>query len=329
MNGWKTLPKLFYATLIAYGLAVNIAQAQIAAPADNEAPLVEYGQTVEFQIKVGVTVKATRGAVQNIFSTVPVPINFPEQEVIVEEEDITAEVEDWRIRDVKGGEAKQLALSIPRLNSGAEARALLTYRVRTKTISPPEETDHFAIPKKVDRDQRIYLGRSKNIDVNHRKIRGAVKEALAELSKEASDWDKVEALYDYAFDKIEYVEGENISSVEALKLCKGDCQAVSVLFVAMCRTEKIPARMVWAHEHQYAEFYLEDGEERGQWFPVESAGTKAFGEMPTARVIMQKGDNFQVPEKKRERLNYATDFLIGLPTPGGGKPKVKYYRQLF
>ncbi|QDS98107.1 Transglutaminase-like superfamily protein [Adhaeretor mobilis] len=305
------------------------AQAQIATQAAEGNSLAKFGETFESSLRVGVKVDATRGAVKNIHATIPVPINCPEQEVLKEAEDITADVQGFGIRDVKGGEAQQLVVSIPRLNAGAEARAILTYRVRTKTILPPEETDHLVVPKKVQRDQKMYLGRSKNIDVNHRKIRDAVKEALAEVSEDATAWERIEALYDFAFDKIEYVEGENISSVEALKLCKGDCQAVSVLFVAMCRTEKIPARMVWAHEHQYAEFYLEDEEQRGQWFPIESAGTKAFGEMPIARIIMQKGDNFTVPEKKRERLNYATDYLIGLPTPGGGKPKVKYLREVF
>jgi len=310
-------------------LLTGAAHAQIATGTKDENSLANFGETFESNLRVGLKVDAKRGAVKNIHATIPVPINCPEQEVLKEAEDITADVQGLGIRDVKGGEAQQMLVSIPRLAAGAEARAIITYRVRTKTILLPEETDHLVIPKKVQRDQKIYLGRSKNIDVRHPKIRAAVKEALAELPKDATAWERIEAIYDFAFDKIEYVEGENISSVQALKLCKGDCQAVSVLFVAMCRTEKIPARMVWAHEHQHAEFYLEDEQENGQWFPVESAGTKAFGEMPIARVIMQKGDNFKVPEKKRESLNYATDYLIGLPTPGGGKPKVKYVRELF
>ena len=36
--------------------------------------------------------------------------------------------------------------------------------------------------------------------------------------------------------------------------------------------------------------------------------------------------DFTVPERK-ERLRYASDYLIGVPTPGGGKPSVKYIRQ--
>jgi hypothetical protein len=65
----------------------------------------------------------------------------------------------------------------------------------------------------------------------------------------------------------------------------------------------------------------------GYWFPCESAGSDSFGEMPLARTILQKGDNFRVPERKKERLRYASDFMIGLPTPGGGRPKVKYIRE--
>ena len=77
----------------------------------------------------------------------------------------------------------------------------------------------------------------------------------------------------------------------------------------------------------YPEFYLEHAEGEGHWYPCESAGTRAFGEMPLARTILQKGDNFRVPERK-EKLRYASDFMIGLPTPGGGKPKVKYIREI-
>jgi hypothetical protein len=48
--------------------------------------------------------------------------------------------------------------------------------------------------------------------------------------------------------------------------------------------------------------------------------------MPLARPILQKGDNFRVPERK-EHLRYASDYMIGVPAgPSGGRPKVKYIR---
>jgi hypothetical protein len=70
---------------------------------------------------------------------------------------------------------------------------------------------------------------------------------------------------------------------------------------------------------------MEDAEGHGQWYPCESAGTRAFGDMPIARPILQKGDNFRVPERK-DHLRYVSDFLVGVPTPGGGKPGYKFIR---
>ncbi len=85
--------------------------------------------------------------------------------------------------------------------------------------------------------------------------------------------------------------------------------------------------MVWVHEHQYAEFCLEDAKGELHWFPVESSGSRAFGEMPLARVIMQKGDNFRIPERPGEAFRYASEFLIGSPVDGSGKPTVRYIRE--
>jgi hypothetical protein len=91
----------------------------------------------------------------------------------------------------------------------------------------------------------------------------------------------------------------------------------------------VPARLVWVHNHCYPEFYLQDADGEGHWLPAESAGTRAFGEMPIARTIMQKGDNFRVPERPRDRLRYASDYLTGKPaTKGSGKPSVKYLREV-
>jgi hypothetical protein len=136
---------------------------------------------------------------------------------------------------------------------------------------------------------------------------------------------KIYAIYDGVMKKIDYVEGPDKGAVEALRDKKADCQGRSAVFIAVCRANKIPARMVWVHGHCYPEFYLERAPGDGQWYPCESAGTHAFGEMPLARPILQKGDNFRVPERK-EHLRYASDYTVGLPTPGGGKPKVKYIR---
>jgi hypothetical protein len=96
----------------------------------------------------------------------------------------------------------------------------------------------------------------------------------------------------------------------------------------MCRACDVPARIVWVNNHCFAEFYLQDADGVGYWFPAESAGTRAFGEMPLTRPILQKGDNFKVPERPRDRLRYASDYMVGLPLPGSGQPKVRFIREL-
>jgi hypothetical protein len=126
---------------------------------------------------------------------------------------------------------------------------------------------------------------------------------------------------------VKYEEGaQDKPALKALQDGKGDCHGISALFVAMCRTADVPARMVWVDGHQYAEFYLENADGKGHWYPVQSAGTRSFGEMPMPKVILQKGDNFRVPERRRERLRYASDYTLLLAEPRF-KPKVTYIRE--
>ncbi|MDZ4658053.1 MAG: transglutaminase domain-containing protein [Bythopirellula sp.] len=359
-------------------LAAPSASAQLTETAAD--PFRTYGDTIAVRYRVGASIEATKGPVRDIVAMVAVPFECDEQEVIVADEDISAEIGSVDYRMVNGG-ARQMVITIPYLPGGTEAHAILTFEVRTKVILPPEEelTAQLVPPKKPDRELKRYLGRSPYIQHNHGKIRRTLKdifspkaeadeeveatdeetdsveltatqsasdeervpaepaptdEATTEEAEPAADpatlttWQRVEKIYDYVQGSIEYVEGEDQSAVETLDRGKGDCHDVSALFVALCRADKIPARMVWVHEHQYPEFCLADAEGKLHWFPSESSGMRAFGEMPTARVIMQKGDNFQVPERPRDALRYASDYLIGLPVDGSGKPKVRYIREM-
>jgi hypothetical protein len=256
-----------------------------------------------------------------------VPLECNEQKVTVVGEDFSPEIGEVTYRPLPGGEVKQMLISVPRLNDGVTAHAILTCEVAVNKILPPDQTDQLVIPKKIPLKLKAYTLASPYIETNHQKIKALSKEIMKEVDESAHDWNKIEAIYDAVLKKIEYVEGPDKGAVEALNDGQADCQGRSAVFIAVCRANKIPARMVWVHGHCYPEFYLEHAEGQGHWYPCESAGTRAFGEMPLGRTILQKGDNFRVPERK-EKLRYASDFLIGLPTPGGGKPKVKYIREV-
>lgn len=293
---------------------------------DKDASSTHLGKTQTLRFRVGAELTASHGACKNIVAMVTVPLECTEQQVKIVNEDFSPEVRDVTYRSLPGGEVKQMLISIPYLANGATVHAILTTEVTTSTVLPPEKTDNLKIPKKIPSKLKIYTLPSPYIEVNHQRIHSLSKEILADLKPDATDWEKVEALYDGMLKKIDYVEGPDKGAVEALRDGKADCQGRSVVFVALCRLNKIPARVVWVHGHCYPEFYMERSDGDGQWFPCESAGTHAFGEMPLARPILQKGDNFRVPERK-EHLRYASDYMIGVPTPGASRPHVKYIRE--
>lgn len=326
--------------LVVLGCA-GTASAQLRdAPAGNRAAgagAATEGEWTTIRFRVGAVITAKRGACRDVFAAVAVPIECAEQTVKLVEQDVTANVTATDFRDLSSGEARQLLISIPRLDAGAEARAILTYEVTTRTTLPPDEDEaaRLVIPKRAPRKLRGYLGASKYIQVRHpmiKKLSRSIENGLNEAAPEdnpPSDWQRIEAVYDYVMDNIEYLEGPDTSAVDTLKAREADCHGRSALFVALCRAAGAPARMVWVNEHCHPEFYLERPDGEGVWLPAESAGTRAFGEMPIARPILQKGDNFRVPEKPRERLRYATDYLIARPAQrGGGKPTVKYLREI-
>lgn len=292
---------------------------------------VSYGAQTVSRYRFGAKVTAAGRTVTDILAMVAVPLAGPEQEVEFIEDDISPDVESVEYRDTDVG-VRQMLISIPTLSPRQEAHAYAVFEVRSRVILPPKETKTLVAPVKPEknRDLKRYVAGAPFIDVNHRKVRAAVKEALEEMEETPEGgtgvWEHVEALYDYAIEHVKYKEGDDKSSVQALTSGEGDCQSIGAVFVAMCRTEKIPARMVWVDGHQYAEFYLEDAEGQGGWYPIETAGSRAFGQMPLARVILQKGDNFRVPERPRERLRYASDFTL-MMTTRTAQPKIVYVRE--
>jgi hypothetical protein len=324
-------------TLLLTHFAVPV-MAQIAAEGTSPTG-PRYGEPQMHRFRVGAEITASRGACRNIVAMVTVPLECPEQEVKIVDEDISPEVE-VTYRPLAGGEVKQMLIHVPYLQNGNTAHAILTAEVSTRPVLAPERTEDLRIPKKIPGKIRMYTNGSPYIEVKHQRIRSLSKEVFKGLDESATDWERVEAIYDWVLENVEYVEGEDKGAIDTLRDGQADCQGRSAVFVALCRANKIPSRMVWVHGHVYPEFYLESGDAEaqadgkkkskdlpGHWYPCESAGSRSFGEMPLARTILQKGDNFRVPERN-EKLRYASDFMVGLPTPGGGKPKVKYIREV-
>jgi hypothetical protein len=303
-----------------------LAQIKEATPDDTH---FAFGEPQTGQFRLGAEITASRGACRDVRVMVAVPLDCDEQDVRIASEDFSSDVESVEYRSLAGNGARQMVIHIPFLPANATARAVVTFDVTTRSILPPEDeaTAELKIPEKPPRELRAFVSASPYIESRHGTVRKLAREVLDGADESLTDWQRVELLYDRMLDTIEYIEGPDKSALDTLRDGNADCHGRSAVFIALCRAAGVPARVVWVNNHCYAEFYLEDESGGGHWFPAESAGSRAFGEMPLARVILQKGDNFRVPERPRDRLRYASDFIVGAPVQGAGQPKAKFIRE--
>ncbi len=281
--------------------------------------------TVVQRWRIGVSVTAANAHCGGIFATVPVPTDWPEQSVKILDElnDISPQVARHEFRTLSSG-VKQWLVSIPTLTSGDEAHAFMTFEVTKRTVLPPTDVAELQIPPRAPRALRDFLGKSPYIETTDARIKKVARDVAR--GKEGA-WEKVEAIYDWVRENVEYKDGPIKGAAAALKDGSGDCEELTSLFVAMCRVNRIPARTVWIQGHCYPEFYLLDGQDEGHWYPCQAAGTRNFGGMFDKRLILQKGDKFRVPEKKTEQ-RYVAEFLSAKSVRGSGGPQVKFVREL-
>jgi len=277
--------------------------------------------------RIGMIVTANGGAFQRIVGTVAVPMDWPgEQQVRVVEQDLSPRV-TVSFQTIEGV-ARQMLVKIPHLAAGEEAQAVVTFQVKRFLSSPPEDTDIFALPtaRRMDRKFAPFLGPSPYIESNSPEVIETARQIGTDKEKA---WEKVEALYDWVRAKIKFEDnrgGTVKTTLATLHDATGDCDEMGSLFVALCRANSIPARLVRVPGHCYPEFFLLDRDNKGHWFPCQAAGTRAFGSMPDPRPILQKGDNVLAAEpgsKKKTRARFLPETLIGLPSGRGGALKLK------
>ena len=277
------------------------------------------------QMQVGIIVHATGSPLKGVQGTTPIPIDWPEQQVKIIGEESSPHVRRVTYEMV-GDTVKRMKVHIPFVAAGDTAQALVTFECVRHQILAPEETENLSIPKRKQLTPalRKYLGPSPYIETKHSKIRKLGQKVIKEKQ---GAWNQVEALYDWVRDHVTYKNGPIKGAYQALKDGEGDCEELTSLFIALCRVNGIPARTVWIPGHCYPEFYLVDEAGNGHWFPCQAAGTRAFGSMPEYRPILQKGDNFKIPEKSG-RQRYVSEQLKVADVPGGNQPKIEFVRKI-
>lgn len=280
-----------------------------------------YGNPRTSRWKVGLELE-TPVTCTNIRATFPVPVDWPEQTVKVVNQTVDPRVSGWKVREIAAG-AKQVVLQIPQVAAGTKAELTLELEIARSSILPPQKTDDLVIPKRVPRELQQFMGVSPHIDLSNSRIKKASRE-IAQMDA-TSDWDRIEKIYDYVRDKVQYVEGDLKNASQALQDGTGDCEELTSLFIALCRNARVPARMVWIPGHCYPEFFLEDASGEGYWFPCQAAGTRQFGRMDEYRPVLQKGDRFKVPEK-RTMVRYVAEHFQ-CDRRGKGNPRPNFIRK--
>ncbi|MFT5523958.1 MAG: hypothetical protein ACI9HK_001907 [Pirellulaceae bacterium] len=283
-----------------------------------------YANPGMFQMRIGAEVTAQNGGCGDLICTFPYPKEWPEQTVKIIHEDVSSTVRGIS-KKVIGDGVVQYEFRVPRLTSGQKAHVILTIEVIRKHILPPPRPLELSIPASVKSEMDIYLKESPFIETRHT----SVKKAAANLPILPNDpaWKQIESIYNWTWDAVKPSGTKPLKgALDALKSGTGDCEERTSLFVAMCRLNKIPARCVWIPGHTYPEFYLEDAQRNGHWIPCESLGAKNFGTMPTYSLILQKGDNFRMAQKRGPQ-RYVSATLTGKLGPRDGQPVLKEIRE--
>lgn len=300
----RTIPRILQIVALNCLLVLpgSISMAQATTP--TVAPRSAFVQPHTQRWVVGFEVQSP-GNASGIVGTATVPMSWPEQTVKIVETEKTTHVGSIRYRTI-GGNVRQMVVLISQLRAGETAKAMVTFDVTRSAIVAPRNTGDLLIPSEPPAAVRRYLSASPGIESRDPKIQQLSREIG---QQELNDWQQAEAIYDWVRENIRYKFDEQLRGARAaLESGQGDCEELTSLFVALCRARGLPARSVWIPGHCYPEFYLQDADGHGYWFPCQAAGTRAFGAMPEYRPVLQKGDNFRVPGISKPQ-RYVSDML--------------------
>lgn len=262
-------------------------------------------------------VTAGQSGVRELVLTMPVPADWPEQSVVVTEERVPEEMTAWNVRELKTA-PRQMVGYLPQLAAGESALVSLRFDIEVHQLLAPEDPAIYRLPARIPKEMQTWLDESPGISHRDSRIRALVNE-LAEGCE--YDWQRVERIRQWILDNIVPDAEDRPDTVVTLKQRQGTSENRVRLLVALMRASKIPARMVWADQIEYAEFWMVDGQNRGQWFPVDCSAAWPVGTAPAPAVILQKGDHFRVPEKPQESLNFVFGYASA---KGTSRPRVEF-----
>jgi transglutaminase-like putative cysteine protease len=312
-----------FISALALWLGLTLSAAAQFQDAPPEGP--EQGRTAVERWRIGFILTAGSGPCRGIVATTSVPTDWPEQQVRIVDEEVSPGVRVTR--QMIEGAVQQMTARIRSLAPGEQARAIVTFEIKRSWQSAPEETDGYVLPstRRSDRKMRSYLSPSPYIESTDPQIKALADKIGVD---EPKAWSRVEAIYEWVREKVELEDnrGRGVkTTLQTLRDGTGDCDELTSLFVAICRAGGIPARTVRVPGHCYPEFYLDDAQGKGHWFPCDPTTSNALGELAELRPVLQKGDKLLLrdPQTKRTKAyRFLPDNLV-IADHRGSAPELK------
>lgn len=279
---------------------------------DGQAYMPTYGSPVKRGWRVGVVIKTGRQPIKDVLNYIPIPQQWPEQEVRIFNDEVPGNFEVQEVEQLQG--LQRLVLHGRSIEAKQTVVALMTYSVTTKPINLPSDTSIFRLPDHKDKEVKGFLMTSEGINFRNKKLRKQAEE-LASAADNA--WGKAQAIYDWVRSNVdqlpEVANAQYLGAQAAFVKGEGFSDDVVSLFIAMCRSVRIPARTVYHDSGSYAEFMLDDVAGNHHWFPCDVVGLEAFGKTVEPKIVLQKGDSIKVPgEKGRRKFVPATGICKGI-----------------
>jgi transglutaminase-like putative cysteine protease len=252
-----------------------------------------YLEPRRYEVRIGIEMQGN-GPATKIKATTPVPVESPEQKI---DEDVSIDTLGCRaaIRKLDAA-ARELVLTAPSIVAGQVIRAVATFQITLFKQYHGFNADAFYRDVPPPKDvRRGFLQNSPGIETSAPEVSALAAKVAGKVE---SPWERAERFKDWVWENIAARPGKYTNVTTAIKNRVGDCEERAAVFVALCRSVGIPARLVWVPNHNWAEFYLTDIDGKGHWIPAHTSCYSWFGWTGAHELVLQKGDRIPLVSRR-------------------------------
>lgn len=130
-----------------------------------------------------------------------------------------------------------------------EGKPVILFHQQKGSLGRNEKT----VETLTEKERRLYLSSSHHIEVDHPEIRETTAKIIEGA---ATDYEKVERLVHWVSREVIDEAVDSFSAIEVLRTRKGECQAHTLLYVALARAAGVPTKLVGGLVYMEGEGFL-------------------------------------------------------------------------